>query len=229
MSALRQSLRTTLRIALVAAPILMSAASAGAEARTREHARIGPNDRQTHSRTHTVHDRAIRDGTYNSTTTRTLPNGKQATRQTEATVDREAGTWDRSTTTTGPNGRERSVDVQGQRTDMGYTREAVRTGADGGETVTNTQLTRTDDGFVKNTTVTGANGKTATSTSTRQRTDDGYLRDASATGPNGRTVTQHAEGSYDPETQTAMRTRTTTAPNGKSVTTTTETTRAQAP
>ena len=132
-------------------------------------------------------------GERSHTAVRTGANGKTATRTGNSNYDASTGTFTRDVATTGPNGNTSSAHIE---------------------------VVRTEDGFERSATRTGPDGKTATSSTAVARTEDGYTRDSAKTGPNGKTVTTAVAGSYDAETNTATRTRTTTGPDGQTSTAT---------
>lgn len=145
-----------------------------------------------------VHDTAEARGrpragrTVHSTVTRTGPEGRTLTRNSQSTATEHG--FQSSSTVTGPNGK-----------------SAMRSQTGNYDPETKT--------WTRNANSVGPNGKTASTSATVQKTDNGYTRDVTHTGPNGKSATTQGSGSYDASTGTYTQQRTTTGPNGKSATT----------
>ena len=158
----------------------------------RDVTRTGPNGKSS-----TTHDEVHKtDEGYTRQTTHTGPNGGVTTRDTTGSYDPETKSWSKDVTTTRPDGSTSATQVEGQRTEDGYTRQSTHTGPNGG--VTTRDTTGSYDPETKS-----------------------WSKDVTTTHPDGSTSTKQVEGqgSWDPETKTWTRERVVTHPDGTTSTT----------
>jgi hypothetical protein len=178
---------------------------------TRDTVHTGPR-----GKTATTHDEVRRtDGGYSRATTHTGPNGGVTTRNATGAYDPASKTWSKDVTTTRPDGRSATTQVNGQRTEVGYTKTTTHTGPQGG--VTTRSATGAYDPATKTWThdaiTTRPDGSTATSHGERSRTESGYQQTTTHTGPRG-TTTVEGQGTWDPVSKTWTREKAVTRPDG---------------
>jgi len=97
----------------------------------RDVTRTGPG-----GKTATTHDEVHRtDAGYTRETTHTGPNGGVSTRNATGSYDPETKTWSKDVSKTHPDGSTATKQVNGQRTEDGYTKTTTHTGPQGTTTV----------------------------------------------------------------------------------------------
>jgi len=102
--------------------------------------------------------------------------------------------------------------VTRSRTSNGFHRSGIATGPRGNTVTRQTkgawdQQSKT---WNKSVTTTGPEGQSAQRSSTATRAEDGYTKSSTVTGPQGNTATREAQGYWDPETKTWVKSVTVT-------------------
>ncbi|MFN4292428.1 MAG: hypothetical protein ACK4E7_16355 [Permianibacter sp.] len=188
--------------------------------------------------------RALRaGGDLQQSTTVTFPDGRQATRELNRTVDRdnhsfsseisgttrngveysrtatgsrdpETGRFERQISSSNSLGQSASTTITGQRSENGMVRDRTTTLGDGRTASAHTEVVRQDG--VRTVTTTGSNfdGEAFSRTATTTRTENGLVRDVAVSGPNGER-SRHDEVVRDPATGTVSRTSSGINANGE--------------
>ncbi len=102
--------------------------------------------------------------------------------------------------------------VTRSRTGSGFHRSGIATGPRGNTVTRQTQgvWDQQSKTWNKSVTTTGPDGQSAQRSSTATRTGNGYTRSSTVTGPRGNTATRAAQGYWDPETKTWVKSVTVT-------------------
>lgn len=98
------------------------------------------------------------------------------------------------------------------RTGSGFHRSGIATGPRGNTVTRQTQgvWDQQSSTWNKSVTTTGPGGQSAQRSSTATRAENGYTRSSTVTGPRGNTTTREAQGYWDPETKTWVKSVTVT-------------------